>query len=539
MKKIVVIGFIGTQLDSGKSSGRWEKWRPTVALTQREDLVVHRLELLYMPRHLALVEQLVADIAAVSPETQVRPVALDIADPWDFGEVYAALFDFATAYPFNTDEEEYWIHITTGTHVAQICLFLMAEARYLPGLLLQTAPPKRQGVNQVGDYTLIDLDLSKYDPIARRFAREQSDAIALLKSGIATRNEHFNRVIAEIEQVAVRSKAPILLMGPTGAGKSFLARRVYELKKARRQIDGRFVEVNCATLRGDGAASALFGHVKGAFTGAVAARGGLLRSADKGLLFLDEIGELGLDEQAMLLKAIEEKTFFPVGGDLEVGSDFQLIAGTHRDLRQDVTAGRFREDLFARINLWTYTLPGLAQRPEDIEPNLDYLLARHSAELGRMVRFSKEARQKYLSFATSPAAYWIGNFRDLGASVMRLATLAEGGRISESLVDAEIARLHRQWGPADETETQWLPRLIPAEDLAKIDLFDRLQLESVIRICRESASLSDAGRRLFAVSRSTRASSNDADRLRKYLARFGLDWKSLRDADLSAQQHRP
>jgi transcriptional regulatory protein RtcR len=527
MKKTVVIGFIGTQLDSGKASGRWEKWRPTVALTQREDLVVHRFELLYTPRHSGLVEQLVADIASVSPETRVRPVPLDIADPWDFGDVYAALFDFATGYPFNTDEEAYWIHITTGTHVAQICLFLMAEARYLPGLLLQTSPPKRQGVGEVGSYVLIDLDLSKYDPIARRFAREQSDAIALLKSGIATRNERFNRVITEIEQVAVRSRAPILLMGPTGAGKSFLARRVFELKKARRQVDGRFVEVNCATLRGDGAASALFGHVKGAFTGAVAERGGLLRSADKGLLFLDEIGELGPDEQAMLLKAIEEKKFYPVGGDREADSDFQLIAGTHRDLRQDVAAGRFREDLFARINLWTYELPSLAQRPEDIEPNLDYLLAQHSAELGRMVRFSKEARRKYLAFAASPSARWSGNFRDLGASVMRMATLAEGGRISDALVEAETARLRSLWEPAGETEIRWVEQILSAEELERLDLFDRLQLEAVIRVCRESKSLSDAGRRLFAVSRSHRGSPNDADRLRKYLARFGLEWKGV------------
>jgi transcriptional regulatory protein RtcR len=529
MKKTVVIGFLGTQLDSGKGSGRWEKWRPTVALTQREDLVVHRLELLYTPRHLALVEQLAADIASVSPETRVHPVPLDIADPWDFGDVYAALFDFATGYPFNTDEEEYWIHITTGTHVAQICLFLMAEARYLPGLLLQTSPPRRQGVGEVGSYTLIDLDLSRYDPIARRFAREQSDAIALLKSGIATRNAQFNRVITEIEQVAVRSRAPILLMGPTGAGKSFLARRVFELKKARRQVDGPFVEVNCATLRGDGAASALFGHVKGAFTGASSERGGLLRSADRGLLFLDEIGELGPDEQAMLLKAIEERKFYPVGGDREVDSDFQLIAGTHRDLRKDVAAGRFREDLFARINLWTYELPSLARRPEDIEPNVDYLLARHSAELGRMVRFSKEARQKYLAFATSPSAKWSGNFRDLGASVMRMATLADGGRISDALVDAEIRRLRALWEPAGASENGWLERLLPADQLENIDLFDRLQLEAVIRVCRESGSLSDAGRRLFAVSRSQRSSPNDADRLRKYLARFGLEWRRVLD----------
>jgi transcriptional regulatory protein RtcR len=147
---------------------------------------------------------------------------------------------------------------------------------------------------------------------------------------------------------------------------------VYELKRGRHRLTGPFIEVNCATLRGDAAMSTLFGHVKGAFTGAQTTRAGLLRAAHGGLLFLDEIGELGLDEQAMLLKAIEEKRFFPVGSDAEVTSDFELIAGTHRDLRQMVAAGTFREDLYARINLWTYNLPGLAERREDIEPNLEF-----------------------------------------------------------------------------------------------------------------------------------------------------------------------
>jgi hypothetical protein len=121
-------------------------------------------------------------------------------------------------------------------------------------------------------------------------------------------------MIDEIEQVAVRSRAPVLLMGPTGAGKSQLARRIFELKRVKHQVSGAFVEVNCATLKGDSAMSALFGHRKGAFTGAAADRSGLLRTADKGVLFLDEIGELGLDEQAMILRAIEEKRFLPVGG---------------------------------------------------------------------------------------------------------------------------------------------------------------------------------------------------------------------------------
>lgn len=529
-KRTVIIGFLGTQLDSGKGANRWEKWRPTVALTQHEDVIVDRFDLLFSGHFQPLVDQVVADIATVSPETTTATHELSIKDAWDFEDVYGALFDFAKSYPFDPDNEDYWIHITTGTHVVQICLFLLTEARFLPGRLVQTSPPRRQGENQPGSYALIDLDLSRYDQIAQRFSREQAEGVAFLKSGIATRNARFNTMIDEIEHVAIRSKAPILLMGPTGAGKSFLARRVYELKKTRHQIDGRFVEINCATLHGDGAASTLFGHIKGAFTGAASDRPGLLKSADKGLLFLDEIGELGVDEQAMLLKAIEEKRFLPVGSDNEVQSDFQLIAGTNRDLAKEVVAGRFREDLYARINLWTYPLPGLAERLEDIEPNLSYLLAQFSEESGQMVRFNKQARERYMRFATSPDALWSGNFRDLSASVTRMATLAESGGIGEAIVDSEIERLRRQWmhqaRPAIGGEVE-LAGVMGEKAAIELDLFDAVQLSAVIKVCRHSKTMSDAGRKLFDVSRQAKAKPNDADRLKKYLARFGLDWEKV------------
>jgi transcriptional regulatory protein RtcR len=525
VRKTVVIGYIGTVLDQGgQSSQRWEKWRPTVALCQQEDLVVDRLELLHDPRSRSLVDRIKCDIESVSPETEVRPIETNVRDPWDFGDVYASLHDFAQSYAFDTENEDYLIHITTGTHVAQICWFLLTEARYLPARLLQTSPGKKaDGNGPVGSYAIIDLDLSRYDNIAKRFSREREEMVAFLKCGIATRNARFNLMIDQIERVAVRSKAPMLLCGPTGAGKSFLARRVYELKKSRHQVAGRFVEVNCATLRGDSAMSALFGHVKGAFTGAQSERPGLLRSADGGLLFLDEIGELGLDEQAMLLKAIEEKRFFPFGGDKEVESDFQLIAGTHRDLRQWVAQGKFREDLYARINLWTYALPGLADRPEDIEPNLEFELERFAREQGERVRFNKEARERYVVFATSSAAKWPGNFRELAASVTRMATLAEAGRITEEGAKEEIERLSRAWS---FVEISCLEPLL-GEQMAQLDEFDRFQLEGVVRVCRKSTSLSEAGRALFGVSRLAKKQPNDADRLKKYLARFGLEFDTV------------
>ncbi len=527
MKQTVVLGLLGPSLDNGRGPERWERWRPSVALCQHDDLLVHRFELLFEPKFTRLCDTICEDVAAVSPETKVCPNPVHFDDPWDFQGVYGALHDFARAYPFKPDEEDYLVHITTGSHVAQICLFLLTEARYLPARLIQTAPPGRHRGDS-GSYSIVDLDLSKYDRLAARFNEELRESTSFLKSGIETRNEAFNRLVEQIEQVAVNSKSPILLMGPTGAGKSQLARRIYELKKTRRQVEGKFVEVNCATVRGDGAMSALFGHTRGAFTGAVGERPGLLRAADGGLLFLDEVGELGPDEQAMLLRAVEEKRFLPVGSDKEVRSDFQLIAGTNCDLQSAVRSGQFREDLLARINLWTFRLPALRDRREDIEPNLDYELDQFARLHGSKVTFNKEARVRLLDFATGADSVWSGNFRDLNAAVTRMATFAAGGRITVEIVEAEIARLRDAWSgePASDCEVE-LNALLDESALSQIDPFDRVQLSEVIRVCRASRTLSDAGRKLFAVSRTKKGTPNDADRLRKYLGRFGLGWAQI------------
>jgi transcriptional regulatory protein RtcR len=501
-KPQIVIGLLGTTLDAGRSHDRWQSWRPTVSVCRQPDLVVKRLELLHGLRDKALATRVASDIAAVSPETTVRLHEIEFGDPWDFERVYETLFKFARQYSFETDQEDYLIHITTGTHVAQICLFLLTESRYLPGRLLQASPDRNRSAP--GNVKIIDLDLSRYDRIASRFRQEARDAASYLKGGIDTRNAAFNELIERIEQVAIATRDPLLLMGPTGAGKSKLARRIFELKKMRHTITGEFIDVNCATLRGDGAMSTLFGHVKGAFTGALRDRAGVLRGADKGVLFLDEIGELGRDEQAMLLRALEEKTFLPLGSDREGHSDFQLIVGTNRDLLADVSEGRFREDLLARINLWTFTLPRLRSRPEDIEPNLHFL-----------------------EFGLSSLAKWTGNFRDLNAAVVRMATLAHGGRISVEIVQEEIARLSASWARPAEEQVGILSRLLSEKSLEEIDLFDRVQLARVVQVCREARSMSDAGRQLFGASRTRKTSSNDADRLRKYLNRFGIEWEQI------------
>jgi len=274
----VVIGLLGTTLDLGKHPDRWQNWRPSVALCRQPDLIIERFELLHGSREKPLAEIVSRDISAVSPETEMRLHQIDFGDPWDFEQVYEALFNFARGYPFDTDSENYLIHITTGTHVAQICLFLLTESRWLPGRLIQCSPERDRSAP--GTVKVIDLDLSRYDRIASRFQQEQREGVSYLKGGIETRNSAFNQLIDRIERVAITTRDPLLLTGPTGAGKSRLARRIYELKKARHAVKGEFVDVNCATLRGDGAVSTLFGHTKGAFTGALKDRAGLLRTAE-------------------------------------------------------------------------------------------------------------------------------------------------------------------------------------------------------------------------------------------------------------------
>ncbi|WKD50144.1 RNA repair transcriptional activator RtcR [Microbulbifer spongiae] len=529
--KTVAISILGTTMDRrGKGEKRWDKWRPTISMCQHDDLLIERLELLFDNHSQSLANQVTEDIARVSPETQVMHHRVNFNDPWDFETVYSNLLDFARGYDFKPDREKYLTHITTGTHVAQICLYLLTEAGYLPGQLLQTAPARRNS-NQPGEYQIIDLDLSKYDQIASRFQKEHQEGTIYLKGGIETNNAAFNKMIAQLEQVSIRSSAPILLTGPTGAGKSQLAQRVYALRKQRGKLDGRLVAVNCATLRGENAMSALFGHKKGAFTGAAANRPGLLMEANNGLLFLDEVGELGLDEQAMLLRAIEDKRFMPFGSDREVRSDFQLIAGTNRDLSQQSRAGLFREDLLARIDLWTYQLPSLKERIEDLEPNIDFELETFSGKSGYLVKFNKAAREQYLAFCRSPDALWTANFRDLNASITRMGTLADGGRITVAVVEEEICRLRQKWQSAPGTElnpSALIERLLGHDSTKQMDYYEQLNLANLIEVCRSCHSMAEAGRKLFNISRERKKSSNDSHRVKQLLEKHGVRFEDIK-----------
>lgn len=525
-----MVSLIGTQLDYvGKRVNPWTRWRPNISLCSQQDLVIDQLHMIHDDHSNRLANNIAVDIESISPETTVNLHNIEFTDPWDFEEVYAKLFDWCQQQTFDTDYNDYLFHITTGTHVVQICSYLLTESRHFPGRLIQTSPDNTKENKSIGRVHIIDLDLSRYDQLATRFDIEHQQGKDFLKGGIATKNDDFNTLIAQVEKVAIRSYDPMLLTGPTGAGKSQLATRIFQLKKKRAMLKGQLVCVNCATLKGENAMAALFGHTKGAFTGAQTARNGYLLSAHDGVLFLDEIGELGLEEQAMLLHAIENKTFYPVGSDVSISSNFQLIAGTNRDLQRQIKKGEFREDLLARINMWTYSLPALKDRVEDIPVNIDYELTLFAQKTGQRVQFNKEARVQFEAFAMSTQATWQGNFRDLSAAITRLCTLADSSRITEHDVAQEINRLKQRWQPtAQQKEHAYLSVYLTQSQINQLDLFDAQQLDYVLGICQQHSSMASAGRVLFNVSRTQKVQVNDSTRLQKYLAKFDLKWRDLK-----------
>ncbi len=244
---------------------------------------------------------------------------------------------------------------------------------------------------------------------------------------IAGRSEPMRELLRLVDRVTA-SEVPVLVVGESGTGKELIARAVHgNGARARRP----FVSENCASVPETLLESTLFGHVRGAFTGASSTRAGLFDVADGGTLFLDEIGEMPLSMQAKLLRVLQDGVVRPVGGERERKVDVRVIAATHRDLEAMVAAGTFREDLLYRLNVITLRVPPLRERPEDIPLLVDHLLAKHAD--GRKVKVTRAAMAKLTSFA------WPGNVRQLENEVRRALVLGDGA-IDLPELSAEVAR---------------------------------------------------------------------------------------------------
>ena len=220
----------------------------------------------------------------------------------------------------------------------------------------------------------------------------------------------IRNVLRMVEKLG-RCRWPVLLLGETGTGKEVVARSIHNVQAA-----GPFVTIDCSSLVGPLMESELFGHVKGAFTGAVTPKTGLIEIADGGTAFFDEIGELPLDLQAKLLRVLQEKEFRPVGSLTQKRSDFRVIAATNRDLAKEVEKGTFRQDLFYRLNVVNLRLAPLRDRKEDIPALLAHFLGWH----GKGHSFTQETLEAMLSYD------WPGNVRELENCIQHMVAINSG-----------------------------------------------------------------------------------------------------------------
>jgi len=233
----------------------------------------------------------------------------------------------------------------------------------------------------------------------------------------------------------------VMIMGESGTGKEHIARSIHDLSK---RADQPFVAIDCGVLSKELAASELFGHVKGAFTGAVRDKKGLLEQADGGTVFLDEIGNLGYDVQVKLLRMLQEKTIQPVGGNQTIKVDIRLITATNENLIQAIGGGTFREDIYHRINEFKIQLPSLRERFEDLEQFVRHFIALANSELGREVEsVDPEVLEVFRSYD------WPGNLRELKNVIRRMVLLTSGKTASTAALPAEMLSSGKNRKPTD------------------------------------------------------------------------------------------
>jgi transcriptional regulatory protein RtcR len=516
----VVFGFLG--LDHDMRINSVTQRQRSVSLFEHPEFPVQVFHVIYSSvspetEGSDLVDAVLSDIARISPSTILESHIIDFMNPWDFREVYRKLFQFCENFKFNPGKENYFFHITIGTYVQQICAYLLTESHRFPGKFLQTYDLSPHRKNIKPGYVILDphdLPIS----IKEYTKQDVSNNSVILKSGFTSVNKEYNSMIDDLLQAAENSREPILLLGETGTGKSMVARRIHEVKNSIFHLRGHFVEINCATISRDLAIATLFGYRKGDYSGAFHDQAGVLRQADGGMLFLDEIGELSLEVQAMLLKAVETKRFKVFGIHEEIETDFQLVCGTNRNLEREARLGCFREDLLARINFWAFTLPPLRRRLDDIPNLVNFFIDEWSRENNNIIiTFEQKARKTWLDFAAAPNAPWKRNLRELNHSVKKMCyySRVSGDIITGAIVQKAIRELQRSWHTWPVGKTN---KLIPPELLLYLHKADMLALEKAMRVCGSGGSLRDVGHALFYVP-SDMKGKNYSDLARKFLDR--------------------
>lgn len=406
--------------------------------------------------------------------TRFRPLDFPVRDVIDYSEIWDLLVSSLQSIrgKAGPGARDWTFLLDSGTPQMKTTLFLASRSGLFPARLVQGIPPRFAG----GSYKcreirveglpeirgrvprslaqgLDDLELEAKPPILTHAGRAL-EAGPDRNSGPVGGSPAFAEALRRARSAA-RYDDPVLILGETGSGKTMIARILHE---SSRRAEGPFVEVNCSAIPESMAEAELFGHERGAFTGAEKSRAGKFRAAQGGTLFLDEIGDLSPETQAKLLKALEDKEVWPVGSDEPAPVDLRLLAATNRDLPELVKEGKFRRDLYERIKVVVLPLPPLRERRQDVRTLAARFLSEWNGKYGEARHLTEDALALLESYS------WPGNVRELRNAVTSAANTATSDALGPESLPEEIRRASRpkpecgQAGSAVEVE-------LPAEGI--------------------------------------------------------------------------
>ncbi len=368
------------------------------------------------------------------PTTAVQAKYCKLSSPIHFGDIHQAADSLLNEISNKHPSDSLNILLTPGTPAMQAVWILLGKTRY-PAIFYQSSI--EQGVQQVE--IPFDIAAEFLPEMAARGGRR----IANLAAGAVPTNAAFDDILTKNPQMEqLKSQAtvmalrevPVLIYGETGTGKELFATAIHNASKRR---DKPFIPINCGAIPDDLIDSVLFGHVKGAFTGATTDKTGYFEAADEGTLFLDEFGELPLSAQVRLLRVVQSGELSPVGSTKTRNVDVRIVAATNRNLIEDIAEGRFREDLFYRVAVGVLHLPPLRERRGDLGLLADALLKQINQEASGQPGYE----HKNLSVKAKNIIHghpWRGNIRELYSTLLRASLWSQGNKITESDIEAAL-----------------------------------------------------------------------------------------------------
>ncbi|QTN31170.1 sigma 54-interacting transcriptional regulator [Akkermansiaceae bacterium] len=417
----VLLTFTGFH-DPFAASAATGEMRAGPILTVLAERSFDRVYLFSTPKTSEIGEKTATAITERHPGVMVEILGIPLKDPTNHLGILRQLRGHFKKLNASHPEAEYSISVSSGTPHMHACWLLLAASGEIPATILQSTPPE---FVQAGRSLVREIDIHQKDfpTITRPLDRPEQDADdessiddACRELGIVGEDPAFRKALHESFVYSQYDDFHVLLIGETGSGKEYFAQFVHHLgPRAGRPM----ITVNCSSIPENLVESQLFGHKKGAFTGAASDHEGKFKSADRGVLFLDEIGELPLPAQAKLLRVLEQGEIEPVGSNRPVKVNVRVIAATHRNLREMVQAGTFREDLYQRFGS-SITIPPLRARKIDIPVLSSHLLTAWNARHQHQKRLSPAAINELIRYP------WPGNVRELRRVIQQSAMLASG-----------------------------------------------------------------------------------------------------------------